>query len=133
MKSEPHDPRWDKTRSLLKEHLTVPPLAHPDFINSQVLDAIRREGRPRAAAPLFPLRWLAWSGAGALAAALVLSLTLLPPGFQRRSEGEFISQVIEARAEIPQLSVTSFRAPDERGVVLWIDGTDFIPSDEIVR
>ena len=133
MKSDPNDPRWDKTRALLKEHLTVPPLAHPDFINSPVLEAIRRDGKPRAAAPLFSLRGLAWSGAGALAAAVVRSVVLLPHRLQPRSEGEFISQVIEARAEIPQLSVTSFHAPGDRGVVLWIEGSDFIPSEEAVR
>ena len=71
--------------------------------------------------------------AGALAAAVVLSVVLLPHSLQPRSEGEFISQVIEARAEIPQLSVTSFHAPGDRGVVLWIEGSDFIPSEEAVR
>lgn len=133
MKSDPNDPHWDKTRGLLKEHLTVPPLTHPDFINSQVLEVIRRDGKARGAVPLFSLRWLAWSGAGALAAAVVVSVVLLPHSFQPRNEGGFISQVIKARAELPQLSVTSFRAPGDRGVVLWIEGSDFIPSEEVVR
>ncbi len=131
--SDQNEAQWDKTRALLKAHLAVPPLQHPDFINIQVLKSIRHEGKPRAAVALFPLRWLAWSGAGALAAAVVLTLIFLPHHFRPRSEGEFISQVIEARAEMPQLSLSSFHTPDERGVVLWIEGSEFIPASEVVR
>ena len=130
MKSD--DPNWQKTRSLLREHLTVPPLEHPDFINSRVLDAIAREERP-ARRPGFSLRWLAWSGAAALLVAGGLTLTVLPREFGLRSEEEFISQVVSARAETPQLSVSQFRAPEGRGVVLWVEGTDYIPANESVR
>lgn len=133
--SDLDDPNWDKTRALLREHLTAAPLEHPDFVNSQVLAAIQREERSAESAKpvLFPLRRLVWSGLGLLAAALVFSVVLLPRDFGSRSESEFISQVIEARAEIPQLSVTSFRVPKERGVVLWIEGSDYIPADHPVQ
>lgn len=127
------DPSWDKTRSLLRENLQVPPLQNPDFINSRVMEAIERSERLPARPPLFSLRWLAFSGAGLLAAAILLSVLVLPSQFPARSESEFISQVIDARAGLPRVSVTQFRAPDERGVVLWIDGTDFIPADAPVR
>ncbi len=127
------DRDWEKTRSLLREHLTVPPLQNPDFINSRVLEEITREDRPRPAAPAFSLRWLFWSGATALLMAAVLTAVLMPREFGLRSESEFISQVISARAELPQLSVTQFQAPGERGVVLWVEGTEFIPAEEVVR
>ncbi len=128
------DHEWRKTRSLLREHLTVPPLQNPDFINSRVLEEITREGRKRpSAASAFSLRWLFWSGATALLAAALLTAVLMPREFGLRSESEFISQVISARAEMPQLSVSQFQAPGERGVVLWVEGTDFIPAEEAVR
>jgi hypothetical protein len=124
------DPAWEKTRALLRENLPVPPLAHPDFVNSRVREEI---GRPGARRPAEPLHWLVWTGAASLAAALVFSLVLLPGQFAPRSEGDFISQVIDARAGESRLSVTQFPVPDEGAVVLWIDGADFIPADQAVR
>jgi len=130
--SDPNDLQWEKTRALLREHLTVPPLQHPDFINSQVLETIRREGKPGPSTPLFPLRWLAWGGVAALGLAVLLTAFFLPHDLTRNEDG-FISQVIDARVENPQLSVTSFRAPDDRGVVLWVEGSEFIPANESVQ
>lgn len=127
------DPEWQKTRALLRAHLTVPPLQNPDFINSRVLEEITRPEPPRAAVPAFSLRWLFWSGATALLAAALLTAVLMPREFGLRSESEFISQVISARAELPQLSVSQFQAPGERGVVLWVDGAEYIPAGEAVR
>ncbi len=127
------DPAWEKTRGLLRKNLPVPPLAHPDFVNSRVREEISRPGGRVPAEPADPLRWLAWSGVSALAAALVFSAVLLPGQFAPRSEGDFISQVIDARAGESRLSVTQFRVPDERAVVLWIDGAEFIPADDVVR
>jgi hypothetical protein len=123
---------WAKTSSLLREHLTASGLEHPDFVNSRVLEEIERPGqRPRAA--LLSLRWLAWSGVAALLIAGMLTVVVLPQQAGRRSDAEFISQVVTARAEMPQLSVSEFRAPDKRGVVIWIEGVDFIPAEESVR
>lgn len=127
------DHEWQKTRSLLREHLTVPPLQNPDFINSRVLEEIERADRLRPAAPTFSLRWLFWSGATALLVAGLLTAVLMPREFGLRNKEEFISQVVSARAETPQLSVTQFQAPGERGVVLWVDGVDYIPAGEAVR
>jgi hypothetical protein len=127
------DHEWQKTRALLREHLTVPPLQNPDFINSRVLAEIERADRPRPAAPGFSLRWIFWSGATALLVAGLLTAILMPREFGLRSEEEFISQVVSARAETPQLSVSKFQVPGERGVVLWVDGVDYIPAEESVR
>lgn len=127
------DPSWEKTRSLLRENLTVPPLQNPDFINTRVLEAIERTGREPARPPLFSLRWLLLSGTGMIAAAVLLSIFALPSQFPRRSESEFISQVIDARAGLPRVSVSQFRAPDERGVIIWVEGTDYIPAGTSVR
>jgi hypothetical protein len=123
---------WAKTKSLLREHLTAPQLEHPDFVNSRVLEEIERQ-KQRHDPPAVPLPWLAWSGVLVLLMAAVLTLFVLPHQAGRRSEAEFISQVVTARAEMPQLSVSEFRAPDMRGVVIWIEGADYIPAENSVR
>lgn len=133
--SDPDDAAWARTRDLLREHLApVSPLRNPDFINSRVMEAIERETREKAARPpLFSLRWLTASGLGALAAAAVLIVVVLPRQYTPRNSEEFISQVVDARADNPDLSVSSFKAPENRGVVLWIDGADYIPPEKTVR
>ena len=60
-------------------------------------------------------------------------MVFLPREAGRRSDSEFISQVVSARAEMPQLSVSEFRVPDESGVVIWIEGADYIPAENSVR
>ncbi|MET0253312.1 MAG: hypothetical protein ABW214_04715 [Terrimicrobiaceae bacterium] len=123
---------WAKTKSLLREHLTAPQLEHPDFVNRRVLEEIERL-RVRSRPAIFSLGWLVWSGAAALLCAGVLTMVFLPRESGRRSDSEFISQVVSARAEMPQLSVSEFRVPDERGVVIWIEGADYIPAENSVR
>jgi hypothetical protein len=123
---------WAKTRSLLREHLIAPRLENPDFVNSRVLEAIERRNKVGEPA-MPPLRWLAWWGVVALLTAAMLTVVVLPQQAGRRSDAEFISQIVTARAEMPQLSVSEFRAPDRRGVVLWIEGVDYIPAEASVR
>jgi len=133
--SEPDEKEWQPIRELLRENLTVPKLEHPDFINAKVLEAIRRD-MPVTPAPsrsFFSLRWLVASGATALVAAAALATVFLPGLMGPRDEGQFISQVVQARAENSHLSVSSFREPGDRGVVLWIDGADYIPANQQVR
>ena len=127
------DPQWSATRRLLREHLSASPPEHPDFINSQVLAAIRRDEGGRREAPAWSLGRLVWPGFAMLAAALMLSLVLLPRDFSGRGGDEFVSQVIATRVADPAMSVTSFRVPDDRGVVLWIEGADYIPANHRVR
>jgi len=104
----------------------------PDFFNAGILREIEREVHsPRAE----PRRWfsLAWAGAGCLAAAALLSAVCLPGAFRPRSEADFVSQVVSARAANPAISAYAFQAPDHRGAVIWMEGTDYIPGDERVR
>ena len=72
---------WEKTKALLREHLTAPRLEHPDYVNSRVLEEIGRQKKPRLPA-FFPLRWLAWSGIGAIGLAVVLTLLVLAQVFR---------------------------------------------------
>jgi hypothetical protein len=88
---------------------------------------------PRAAPEMLPLKWLGWSGAFSLLLAIGLTALVLPQQFERRSAVDFNSQVIFARADSSDLSVSEFQAPDQRGVVIWIEGADYIPADATVR
>ncbi len=133
MNSDDHDPEWEKTRSLLREHLKAPALEHPDFVNSRVMEAIERLEKPTPRTSSSWLRRLVWAGGGALVAAVALSLVVLPREMGPRGSREFMTQVVDARVSTPQLSVSSFQAPDDRAAVLWIEGTDYIPADEAVR
>ena len=126
------DEEWARTKALLRKGLTAPRLEHPDFVNSRVLEEIERVPMRKHPA-LLPLRWLAWSGAAAIFCAGLLTMLFLPRETGRRSDSEFISQVVSARAEMPQLSVSEFRIPNERGVVIWIEGADYIPAESSVR
>ena len=63
----------------------------------------------------------------------LLTMLFLSRETGRRSDSEFISQVLSARAERPQLSVSEFRVPNERAVVIWIEGADYIPAESSVR
>jgi hypothetical protein len=123
---------WARTKGLLREHLTASRLEHPGFVNRRVLEEIGRMAKPRRPA-LFPLGWLAWSGAAAIFCAGLLTMLFLPRETGQRSDSEFISQVVSARAEMPQLSVSEFRIPNERGVVIWIEGAEYIPAESSVR
>ena len=121
---------WVQTKSLLREHLTAPRLA--DSEKSRVVEEFEQRRR-RATADLLPLRWLAWSGAFSLLLAAILTALVLPQQIGRLSQSDFKSQVISVRAERPELSVSAFPAPDQRGVVIWIEGADYIPAEVAVR
>jgi hypothetical protein len=97
-----------------------------------MIDDIDREP-PRAAPKMLPLRWLAWSGVCSLLVATGLTILLLPQQAGGRRDADFNSQVISVHAEVPSLSVSKFQAPDERGVVIWIEGADYIPAEAMMR
>jgi len=123
---------WPALQAQLREHLKAPPLEHPEFLRNRIENAIAHEDRP--ARPVGMMSWrLAWGGIAALVVAGIITAIGMPSSFQPASEQAFISQVIEARAGNPKSTVSTFQAPDSGGVVLWIDGTGFIPPNEKIR
>ncbi len=124
---------WNQLRSSMVTELAPPPLLHPDFINARVLEAIEHSRKPSRHAGHSFLRRLVFAGLASISTAAVLTLIFLPDSFRRPSESEFISQVISARAGNPKVSVSSFHTQDDRGVVIWIEGAQPIPSGEVVR
>ena len=123
---------WARTKSALREHLSSPRLHDGDLVNSRVVEEINQQ--PQSARPeMVSLRWLAWSGACSLLLAVGLTVLVLPEQIGWRSDADFSSQVISARAELPNLSVSEFQAPDQRGVVLWVEGANYIPAEVSVK
>ena len=123
---------WAATRSLLQENLKAPRLDHPEFLTNRILNAIEHESRP--ARPTRPISFrLLWCGLAALTVAGLLTLVGLPASYTPPNEEAFISQVISARAGNPKSSVSTFKAPDSEGVIIWIDSSGYIPANETVR
>ena len=123
---------WARTKSALREHLSSPRLHDGDLVNSRVVEEINQQPQ-RARPEMVSLRWLAWSGTCSLLLAVGLTVLVLPEQIGWRSDADFSSQVISARAELPNLSVSEFQAPDQRGVVLWVEGANYIPAEVSVK
>ena len=113
-----------------REHLSSPRLTDADFPTNHVVEGTAPQ-RSRATPQMFPLKWLAWLGVCSLVVATGLTTLVLPQ--QTGIPSNFDSRVISARAELPKLSVSKFQAPDRRGVVIWIEGADYIPAEAAVR
>jgi hypothetical protein len=119
--------RWLALGAAMRSGLAEKPSISLDVINHRVAEAIAQP-----AAPLPSLKKYFWMGLGSLAAATLVTLAFLPSIFPERSEEEFISHVIDVRAERPELSISIFDVPDQSAVVLWIDGDDYIPPDQTI-
>jgi hypothetical protein len=122
---------WARKKSVLRDHLSSSRLHDAGLVNP-VAEKIEQQP-PRATSEMLPLQWLAWSGAFSLLLATGLTALVLPRQADWQSDANFSSQVISARAELPKLSVSDFQAPDQRGVVIWIEGADYIPAEAAVR
>ena len=123
---------WARTKSELREHLSSPRLHDADFVRGRIVG--ESEPQPQRATPeMLPLKWLAWSGVFSLLLATGLTALVLPQQAGGRVHADFRSQAISARAELPNLSVSKFQAPDKLGVVIWIEGADYIPAEAAVR
>ena len=118
---------WPKLRASLRTTMSEVRIPYPDFINERIRQEILHSGSP-SLQPWMGLRSLAWAGACSLLAAALITFFLIPRefGFGR----SFASQVISMRAENQALSAYTFPAPDQHAAVIWIEGIDYIPSEE---
>ena len=113
-----------------REHSSSPRLHDADFMDSRIVVGVKQQPAPPEMLPLGLARLL---GALSLILAIVLTALVLAKHSGGRSGADFSSQVLSARAELPELSVSEFQAPDRRGVVIWIEGADYIPAAASVR
>jgi hypothetical protein len=129
--------QWRTLGGLMREVVVPTAVPHSDFLNSQVLEAIRRETPvAETARPVrgwFPIGRLAWTGVFLAAVAAVLSWMWVPRDGGLPNEARFISQVIDARSSDPKLGAYAFAAPGGNGAVLWVDDAGFIPATERLK
>lgn len=120
---------WPGVKSLLKDSAQQISLPHPDFLNEQIRREIgKKETSSRVLRP-FPLRHLIFAGAFCVGMAAVLAALFFPA--ERRADT--VTMVVSAQTTVPQTSATTFRAPDERGAVIWMSGMPFIPDGEQIQ
>ncbi|MDD5200759.1 MAG: hypothetical protein PHC88_13260 [Terrimicrobiaceae bacterium] len=128
---------WKTMRGLLRETLVPTAMPHPDFVNNQVLEAIRRDAPSRREPAKIrgwqPVGFLAWTGAALLVLAGALSFLSLSPNEGAPDPDRFISQVIAAHATDPKLGAYAFAAPGGRGAVLWVNDAGYIPANEKIK
>jgi hypothetical protein len=125
-----------KLGGLLRDFGSAPPLGNEDFFNHQLLSRIqadqaplRREKEGSGAGWAFG-RW-GWIGAAACAVgmAYALSQTLIPPKTRPSVFAHnAMSQILDAHAEEPGVSVTPLQSDSDGVTVLWIDGLDYLPA-----
>jgi anti-sigma factor RsiW len=129
--------QWRALGGLMREMIAPMPVPHADFLNSQVLAAIRSEtpagDASRPARSWFPIGRLAWTGVFLAAVAAVLCWLWAPRDGGVPSEAKFISQVIDARSTDPKLGAYAFAVPGGKGAVLWVDDAGFIPATERLK
>ena len=121
-----------ETRTLLRElcQPTEPP--SPDFINAQVLERIAAE-RKAAVQREKSRRGFAIAGGLLTAAAVLLSAVILPQVNQPADSSEMVSRLIEAQTTEPGVYASTFRTPDGEGLVIWVEGAQYIPAERKIR
>jgi hypothetical protein len=115
-----------KLKKLLQGNLTPAEFAHAEFFTTKLMEQI--VPAERTLPSWFRVPRLAWGGAGSLAAALVLFLTLIPHREYSTSYPEYVAEVIKTTTTDPKISAT---VDSEKGITLIkLDGVDKVPDDE---
>ncbi len=131
--------QWRTLSARLREAVPAAELRHPDFVNSQVLEAIRREeiaedrkieSSPATVGGFFSVARLAWAGSFLVAVAAVLSAFFIVGQGEPAMSEQLVSRVIQTDARAPGAEAYVFQAPSGRGTVLWIEGAGYIPPTE---
>ena len=126
-----------KLGDLLRTHATAPALANADFFNLQLQQRIDAETpRPRVeparggGAFFWPISRLIWAGAACLGLAALLYQALIPaPSVAEAST--YFAQVVEAWPSDPSISATTVYNSRDNVTVLWLDGLDYMPSEQL--
>lgn len=116
---------------LLRENAAAAHPPHPEFINTSVLERIQRDDplpvRSR------PVRGFALAGGLLTAAAIVLTAVILPQVNRPLTTEPLVTQLIEARTTEPGVYASTFRTPDGEGVVIWLEGVQYIPGSRQIQ
>jgi anti-sigma factor RsiW len=126
-----------KLGDFLRSHSTAPSLSNPDFFNLQLQRRIDAE-MPARPEPVRAEREtvfsifsrLAWGGVAFLVLAGV-SFFLTIPRHSSPARSDYFAQVVEAWPSDPSISATTVYNPADNVTVLWLDGLDYVPSEQL--
>ena len=126
-----------KLGDLLRSHATAPKLSNADFFNLQLQQRIEAEQpRARYAPPretggfFWPISRLVWAGAACLGMAALLYKSLIPAPILPEPS-KYFAQVVEAWPSDPSISATTVYNPQDNVTVLWLEGLDYMPSEQL--
>ena len=126
-----------KLGDLLRARATSPALSNTDFFNLQIQQRIEAEKpRPRVepvcggGAFFLPISRLIWAGAACLGIAALLYKTIIPAAHTPEASNYF-AQVVESWPSDPSISATTVYDPKDNVTVLWLDGLDYMPSEQL--
>lgn len=127
-----------KIGDLLRAHATAPALSNADFFNLQLQQRLEAEmpppRSPRSepdAVGFWSFARLIWAGAACLVIAGLLFRTMIPTAHSP-APSNYFAQVVEAWPSDPSISATTVYNPQDNVTVLWLDGLDYMPSDQLV-
>ncbi len=122
---------------LLRKHAAAPALSNADFFSLQIERRIEAETATRSkpakperepVASIFPR--FAWAGVFFLVVAGI-SFFLTKPQPPASEPSTYFAQVVEAWPSDPSISATTVYNPQDNVTVLWLDGLDYMPSDQL--
>lgn len=127
-----------KLGDLLRSNPSAPSLSNADFFNLQLQQRIEAE-KPRAsrAEPargggsfFLPISRLIWAGAACLAIAGLLYKSIIPVPVVPEPSNYF-AQVVETWPSDPSIYASTVYNPQDNVTVLWLDGLDYMPGDQL--
>jgi anti-sigma factor RsiW len=124
--------------ALLRANIAAPPLRNADFFNLEILRQIE-SSRP-AASPrvirsgFWTLPRMALSGVFLLLLSTLLYFAAVPNTRRevRRNE-QYVSNILNARSEDPNITATSFHSKENDVNVVWLDGLNYIPPEHKLK
>jgi len=122
---------YEKIREVFREDAAAREIPHPDFINAKVIEEIDRD-RERERPPKRTGR-LVLAGGLLTGLALLLAALLLPQVLEPYPKEQMVTELIESRTGSANVYASSFRTPDGQGMVIWLEGVEYIPADRTIR
>jgi len=129
----------ERLRTDLRAFSVAPEMESPDFFTHGVMERIAKseaagEKRETTAGAWWSLGRLAWLGAGAVAASVVLTASMIPRGGEH-APIDYSAEVIETQvpAEAGGISAVAFRSEESELTVLWLDGLDYVPDSHAIN
>jgi len=144
LETQPHA-ALDRTEAhqlgdLLRTHRTAPTLINADFFSLQLQQRIaaetpqprRTESRENGGG-FWSISRLLWAGAASLVVAGISYVTLVPTAAPTIpvEPSNYFAQVVEAWPSDPSISATTVYNPQDNLTVLWLDGLDYMPSEQL--